>query len=181
MENRCAPHPVTGAGTLPVGSVTLRAVQDYLAWLSGRTGVAYRLPTEAEWEYAARAGTTTAYWWGDEVGRGNADCAGCGATADSRTPAPVRSFRPNAFGLYDMLGNVFQWVADCSHPGGYAQRPTDGRAWGPEGGGDCSRSTIRGGAWNSPPAAIRSGARSANDSNVAEPFIGFRVARSLAP
>ena len=74
------------------------------------TGQPYRLLTEAEWEYAARAGTTTAYSWGDEIGKGNANCDGCGSQWDNRQTSPVGSFKPNAFGLYDMAGNVWQWV-----------------------------------------------------------------------
>ena len=85
-------------------------VQQYLAWFSKMTGQPYRLLTEAEWEYAARAGTTTVYFWGDEIGKGNANCVGCGGEWDNRGTSPVGSFKPNAFGLYDMLGNVWEWV-----------------------------------------------------------------------
>ena len=81
-----------------------------MAWLSRMTGQPYRLLTEAEWEYAARAGSTTAYSWGDEIGKGNANCDGCGSQWDSSKTSPVGSFTPNAFGLYDMPGNVWQWV-----------------------------------------------------------------------
>ena len=81
-----------------------------MAWLSKITGRPYRLLSEAEWEYAARAGSTTKYPWGDEIGRGNADCDGCGSQWDGKPPAPVGSFAPNAFGLYDMAGNVWQWL-----------------------------------------------------------------------
>jgi len=181
-EGRCqARAPVTGAGTLPVGNATRRAAEDFLSWLSSRAGTAYRLPSEAEWEYAARAGTATAYWWGDAVGRDNANCDGCGSSWDNRAPAPVGSFRPNPFGLHQMLGNVYQRVADCAHLDGYAGRPTDARPWDEEGGGNCSRMAMRGGAWNTPPAAIRAGARASNEAGIPLPFVGFRVARSLAP
>ena len=93
-----------------------------MAWLSRMTGKTYRLLTEAEWEYAARAGTQTAYFWGDEIGKGNANCAGCGSKWDNRQTSPVGSFKPNAFGLYDMAGNVWQWVEDCYHDN-YKARP----------------------------------------------------------
>ena len=87
-------------------NVSWDEAQQYVAWLSRMTGQPYRLLTEAEWEYAARAGTTTAYYWGDEIGKGNANCNGCGSEWDSRRTSPVGSFKPNAFGLYDMPGNV---------------------------------------------------------------------------
>jgi formylglycine-generating enzyme required for sulfatase activity len=84
--------------------------------------------TEAEWEYAARAGTTTAYYWGDDIGKGNANCAGCGSQWDAKQTSPVGSFAANQFGLYDMAGNVLQWVQDC-YRGDYDGAPTDGSAW----------------------------------------------------
>ena len=104
-----------GRGTRPVINVNWNDAQQYVAWLSKMTGQPYRLLTEAEWEYAARAGATTAYYWGDEIGVGNANCNGCGSQWDGRETAPVGSFKPNAFGLYDMAGNVVQWVQDCYH------------------------------------------------------------------
>ena len=95
-----------GRGRQPVINVTWDDAQRYVAWLSRMTGRTYRLLSEAEWEYAARAGTQTAYSWGDEIGKGNANCHGCGSQWDRRQTAPVGSFAANAFGLYDMLGNV---------------------------------------------------------------------------
>ena len=124
-----------GRGTRPVINVSWDDAQQYVAWFSKMTGKPYRLLTEAEWEYAARAGSTTAYFWGDEIGKGNANCAGCGSQWDNRQTSPVGSFKPNAFGLYDMAGNVWQWVQDCYH-GNYDGAPTDGSAWTI---GDCSR------------------------------------------
>jgi formylglycine-generating enzyme required for sulfatase activity len=88
----------------------------------------YRLLTEAEYEYATRAGTETAYPWGAEIGKGNANCNGCGSQWDGKQTAPVGSFAPNRFGLYDMVGNVWEWVEDCVHPS-YNDAPTDGSAW----------------------------------------------------
>jgi formylglycine-generating enzyme required for sulfatase activity len=94
----------------------------------GTPGQPYRLLTEAEWEYAARAGSTTAYFWGDEIGKGNANCSICGSEWSYRQTAPVGSFKPNAFGLYDTAGNVWQWVEDCYHDS-YDGAPADGSAW----------------------------------------------------
>jgi formylglycine-generating enzyme required for sulfatase activity len=112
--------------------------------LSRKAGKPYRLQTEAEWEYAARAGTTTKYSWGNDVGVGNANCRGCGSQWDKQT-APVGSFMPNAFGLYDMHGNVWQWAQDCWHDN-YQGAPTDGSAFATA----CSKISwreVRGGSW----------------------------------
>ena len=97
---------------LPVESVSWKDVQEFIRKLNARSGKRFRLPTEAEWEYAARAGTQTAYYWGEGFGRNNANCWGCGSRWDKRQTAPVGSFKPNAFGLFDMLGNVWEWT--CS-------------------------------------------------------------------
>ena len=139
----------------------------------------YRLPTEAEWEYAARAGTTTARWWGDGIGTGEANCNGCGSKWDGQLIAPVGTFGPNPFGLYDMLGNVWQWVEDCWHES-YVGAPTDGSAWQS---GDCGKRVLRGGSWSNVPIYIRSASRSRSvaaggDVDYSN-YAGFRVARSL--
>jgi len=110
------------------------------------TNQPYRLLTEAEWEYAARAESTTAYPWGAEIGEGNANCNGCGSKWDNLQTSPVGSFPANQFGLYDMAGNVWQWVQDCYHDD-YNGAPTDGSSWTS---GDCIRRVIRGGSWYSP-------------------------------
>jgi formylglycine-generating enzyme required for sulfatase activity len=117
-----------GRGTKPAINLTWDEAGKYVKWLSRMTGQPYRLLTEAEWEYAARAGTTTAYYWGDEIGKANANCNGCGSQWDSRETSPVGSFKPNAFGLYDMAGNVWQWVEDPWHDN-YEGAPMDGTAW----------------------------------------------------
>ena len=132
----------------PLTWVSWDDAKTYTAWLSKMTGKEYRLLTEAEYEYAARAGTTTAYYWGEEIGNNNANCRGCGQWGGRQT-APVGSFAANAFGLYDMLGNVFEWVEDCYHRN-YNGAPMDGSAWT----ADCINfHVIRGGGWDAGPLA----------------------------
>jgi formylglycine-generating enzyme required for sulfatase activity len=139
----------------------------------------YRLLTEAEWEYAARAGTSTAYPWGDQIqkdGKAMANCADCGSEWDVQT-APVGSFEANAFGLYDMHGNVWEWVEDCYHQN-YDGAPADASAWTSR---DCNRRIVRGGSWSSPPDNLRSASRSKpQPGGSRNNFIGFRIARSLS-
>ena len=162
----------------------------YIAWLNARVrkehpGIAYkpggpyRLPSESEWEYAARAGTTTARWWGNEVGTGNANCNGCGSQYDFHVLSDVDSFKPNPFGLYGVLGNAWQWTADCWHPS-YVGAPKDGSAWTA---GDCSKHVIRGGSWDNTPIFIRSATRSGSTPDGGEfdysSLSSFRVARDL--
>ena len=172
------PDSNMGRGTQPVINVTWDHVQQYVAWFSKMTGRPYRLLSEAEWEYAARAGTTTAYSWGDEIGKNNANCNGCGSEWDSRRTAPVGSFAPNQFGLYDMHGNVWEWVEDCLHTN-YEGAPKDGSAWIAQ--GDCNNRVIRGGSWIGYAVGLRSALRfwfSADDHGT---DLGFRVARTLNP
>jgi formylglycine-generating enzyme required for sulfatase activity len=166
-----------GRSTKPVINVTWNDAQQYVAWLSKTAGQPYRLLTEAEWEYAARAGATTAYPWGEEVGEGNANCSGCGSAWDNRETSPAGSFKPNAFGLHDMAGNVWQWVQDCFH-GDYGGAPTDGSAWT---GGDCSRRVVRGGSWVDRPQFSRSAHRLSFSAAFRISNLGFRVGRRLAP
>lgn len=151
--------------------------------LAGRAGP-YRLPSEAEWEYAARGGTTSARWWGDAIGSGNANCNGCGSPWDNHILAPVGAFKPNPFGLYGMLGNDWDWTADCWHPS-YVDAPKDGSAWTSSSGkgADCTKHVIRGGAWNNIPIFIRSASRNGAADSGGEydysSLAGFRVARDL--
>jgi len=159
----------------------------FIAWLNKKVRLAhpgltknpYRLPSEAEWEFAARAGTTTARWWGDAIGSNNADCNGCGSPWDDRELAEVDSFAPNPFGLFGMLGNVWQWTADCWHRS-YVGAPSDGRPWNEPG---CAKHVLRGGSWDNVPVFIRSAARSGGENDGGEydysSLAGFRVARDL--
>ena len=159
----------------PLHNVSWDDAQQYIAWLSKMTGRGYRLPSEAEWEYAARAGTTTRYWWGDQLGIGLANCAECGGIQDGRGPMPVDAFQPNAFGLYGMLGGVAQWVQDCWVPT-YQGAPNDGSARESRG---CIRRVLRGGSFRSGREEILPVARNFYDAPVRYPANGFRVARSL--
>ena len=165
-----------GRGARPVINVNWDDARRYVAWLSKMTGQPYRLLSEAEWEYAARAGAATAYPWGDEIGNGNADCAGCGGQWQGQETSPVGSFKPNGFGLYDMAGNVWQRVQDCDH-GNYVGAPSDGSAWITD---DCSRRVVRGGSWDNLPQALRSAARVGFAPDSPNFDLGFRVARTLA-
>ena len=152
--------------------------KEYIAWLTRITGKEYRLLTEAEWEYAARAGATTAYSWGDEIGDGNANCDGCASHWDNKQTAPVGSFKPNAFGLYDMHGNVYEWVEDPWHDN-YSGAPVDGSAW--LEGGEASRRVVRGGSWDDDPPYLRAAFRDRNSSDRRYYNLGFRLARTLNP
>lgn len=164
-----------GRGTRPVISVNRDDAKAYVAWLSRKTGKTYRLLSEAEYEYAARAGTTTAYPWGNDVGKNNANCNGCGSQWDYRQTAPVGSFAPNRFGLYDMVGNVWALMEDC-YEDGYSGAPTDGSAWAS---GDCSRRVLRGGSWFTGPLYLRSAYRGRGSNERRNWDAGFRVARTL--
>lgn len=165
-----------GRGRRPVINVSWHDANRYLRWLARTTGKPYRLPSEAEWEYAARAGTTTGYWWGDALGRRRANCLVCGGRWGGRRTAPVGRFRPNPFGLYDVLGNAWEWVADCWHDG-YAGAPADGRAW--VAGGNCGLRVLRGGSWLSLARSLRVTHREGYDPTFRYASNGFRVALSL--
>ena len=163
-----------GRGTRPVMRVSWNDAQEYLRWLSKRTSRHYRLPTEAEWEYAARAGTATEYYWGDSIGANNANCTGCGSPWDKKQTAPVGSFPPNAFGLYDMLGNVMEWVQDCYHDS-YVGAPEDGSAWTA---GSCQHRVQRGGSWDDEAVELRSADRDGSEPGDRDNDGGFRVSRT---
>jgi formylglycine-generating enzyme required for sulfatase activity len=163
-----------GRGNQPVIDVSWADAKSFVVWLTQKTGRAYRLPSEAEWEYAARAGTTSKYWWGKDIGKSNANCDGCGGVSLHKT-MPTGSFRPNGFGLYDTSGNAYEWVADCWNDS-YAKAPKDGSAWTS---GQCSQRVLRGGSFANNFSAARSAARFRYDIDVRYYANGFRVVRDL--
>jgi formylglycine-generating enzyme required for sulfatase activity len=160
---------------LPMRDVSWDEAQLYLKWLGTVSGKPYRLPTEAEWEYAARGGTTTRYWWGHEMKGGNSSCEGCGEPWNAERPPPVGSFPANPFGLNDMNGSVWEWVQDCWHST-YKGAPADGSAWVD---GNCQARVIRGGSWRENGSYMLSTTRFKYDASVRQSQNGFRVARSL--
>jgi formylglycine-generating enzyme required for sulfatase activity len=157
----------------PVENVSWNDSQEFIRNLNAKTGKKYRLLTEAEWEYAARAGTATRYWCGD-----GADCldgvAWFGRNSGNRTQ-PVGGKAANVFGLHDMHGNVWEWVEDCWN-GSYAGAPSDGTAWLS---GDCRLRVLRGGSWYVIPRSLRSAIRDRGTSVNRLNVVGFRVARTL--
>jgi formylglycine-generating enzyme required for sulfatase activity len=148
----------------------------YAQWLSKRTGKGYRLPTEAEWEYATRAGTSTRWSFGDGK-QALGKHAWYDDNADSKTH-PVGEKSPNPWGLHDVHGNVWEWVQDCWHES-YQGAPTDGSAWLAAGGGNCGRCVVRGGSWDNLPVDLRSAYRSWSESGTRNGTLGFRLAQDL--
>jgi formylglycine-generating enzyme required for sulfatase activity len=167
-----------GREARPVINVSWEDAQSYVFWLSRKLGKDCQLPSEAEWEYAARAGTTTEYALpapdgSDDIGgKGFANCAGCDSRWGSKQTAPVGQFPANAWGLYDMHGNVFEWVEDCVHKG-YGGAPQDGRAW--LEGGDCTFRVLRGGSWDVSQDGARSASRFRSSPDYRDDDLGFRV------
>ena len=159
----------------PARDISWTDTQRYVRWLSKQTGQNYRLPTEAEWEYAARAGTSSRYWWGEKMQAGMANCKGCGGDWNNDAPVNVDALPPNPFGLYGMNGGVWEWVEDCWHKD-YHGAPTDGSAWTSS---DCRENVIRGGAWRNDSTYAHSSSRFTYDSAVRYILNGFRVAKSL--
>ena len=162
-------------GNHPVINANWDGAQAYARWMSEQMGKRFRLPTEAEWEYAARAGSSTKYSWGNEIGTNKANCNACGSKWDNRNVAPVGSFQPNAFGLYDMHGNVREWVADCFNDS-YNGAPSDGSAWLA---GACRNRVMRGGSWYHTPWSVRSAFRVRGPANVRLDRGGFRLVQEL--
>jgi formylglycine-generating enzyme required for sulfatase activity len=173
-----------GRGKRPVVNISWTEANIYLAWLSRKTGRTYRLPTEAEREYAARAGTTTPFWWGSSITTQQANYNGNYAYGDDGVRGemrgqslPVDSFMPNPWGLFQMHGNVSEWTQDCWHDNYYTDPPTDGSAWAIP---DCKLRVRRGGSIGSPPQVLRSASRLSGPQANGQPFIGFRVVRPLS-
>ena len=162
-----------GRGNRPVINLSWDDVQGFIDWLNSKTGGNFRLPTEAEWEYAARAGSTTLYSWGNSIGHNRANCDGCGSRWDDDRTAPVGSFSANAWGLHDMHGNVWEWVHDCWNDS-YVGAPSDGRAWVS---GDCTRRVLRGGSWYVYPERLHSASRTSNTRLSRNAYRGFRLAQ----
>lgn len=167
-----------GRGTRPVINVSWEDARNYINWLSGKAGVKYRLLSEAEWEYAARGGSDTEFWWGDSLIADKAVCFGCVNNWSSESTALVGQYDTNDYGLYDMAGNVAEWVQDCRHTD-YSGAPVSGLSWMAESGGDCRQAVLRGGSWLSRPDEVRSADRAYAQRSYSDPGIGFRVARDL--
>ncbi len=164
-----------GRGRRPVINVTWNDAKEFTHWLSNKTGVTYRLPTDAEWEYAARAGTSSTYWWGDDLGENRANCEECSSLWSGEMSAVVGRFPANSLGLHDTAGNVFEWVEDCWNDT-FSGTPSDGSAYlKPE----CVAHVIRGGAWSFPPKEIRSANRWRDFATRRSDDTGFRVVREL--
>jgi formylglycine-generating enzyme required for sulfatase activity len=169
----------------PVVCVNFNDAVAYTRWLTQKTGHHYRLPTEAEFEYAVRAGGTTSYWWGPEIGVGHANCDGCSGAPGLKRTTPGGTFPPNGFGLYDMSGNVWKWLADCWNRT-YDGAPSDGSAWES---GNCAMRVRRSGSWfnlTAPkagdyrePGRLRAASRFGSIPDLRYSSFGFRVVRDL--
>ena len=165
--------PLADQNEVPITFVSWNHALAYAKWLSQQTGKEYSLPSEAQWEYAARAGSNTPYWWGRGVGRGNAHCFACDTGFDPRQPTAVGRFKPNAFGLYDTAGNAQEWVYDCFHSS-YEGAPTDGSVFE---GGDCTVRVLRGGGYGSGPDRMTNSARDKLRVERGNDQSGLRVVR----
>ncbi|MCY4452550.1 MAG: SUMF1/EgtB/PvdO family nonheme iron enzyme [Immundisolibacterales bacterium] len=186
-DGGCSHHPDDqgwGRGDRPVMNVSWHDAREYVRWLSRKTDAQYRLLSESEWEYAARAGSTTPFHFGSTVSPEQANYNGSFAYGSGRTgrfggrTEPVGSHTANAFGLRDVHGNVWEWVEDCWHDS-YRGAPSDGGAWTRDGDGDCDYRVLRGGSWVSRPGSLRSAVRGRSGSVHRNHFNGFRVARTL--
>ncbi|MEO5336293.1 MAG: formylglycine-generating enzyme family protein [Magnetospirillum sp. WYHS-4] len=162
-----------GRGAQPAVNVSWDEAMDYIRWLSDQTGRRYRLPTDAEREYAARGGTASRFWWGDAPRPGMALCGGCGTPWDGERPVRSGRFPPNGYGLYDMAGNIWEWVADCWN-NSFADAPSDGAALDK---GECNKRVFRGGAWSTVVQELRSANRWREFPQRHGDDTGFRLAR----
>jgi formylglycine-generating enzyme required for sulfatase activity len=174
-DKSCTYLPKTGMGEdHPVGDISWTDAQQYVKWLSKKTGERYRLPTEAEWEYAARGGTLTRYWWGDQFELNKVNCKNCGGEWDLKSPSRVGRYAPNPFGLHDMNGGVWEWVSDCWH-NSYHGAPRDGSSWDKKG---CRVRVLRGGSWRNDRSYMYSACRFRYDASVRYIANGFRVVKT---
>ena len=162
-----------GRGTRPVINVSWQDAIDYTRWLSEQTGARYRLPTEAEWEFAARSHSNKRFWWGKEVGENHANCFDCGGQWSGSQTARVGSYAASPFAVHDMAGNVMEWVQDC-YQSGYADAPLDGSAVVT---GECSARVVRGGSYSSPADSLRSASRDKHAPDLRLDNLGFRLVR----
>jgi formylglycine-generating enzyme required for sulfatase activity len=165
----------SGLGRMPVTNVTWDDAKRYADWLTAKTRYAYRLPSEAEWEYAARAGSSGPLPFPAAQAAGYARCQDCDRRGRPRGAAPVGSLAANGFGLHDMLGNVWEWVEDCHHDS-YKGAPTDGTAWQDP---VCLTHTLRGGSYAQPLSQATSTVRWGPRSGTVYEYVGFRVVRAL--
>ena len=163
----------------PIMNVSWEDAKAYVKWLSEQTGQNYRLPTESEWEYAARSGAKQDVWAGTSEDSTLGEYAVFRVNSDNRT-AEVGKKAPNKFGLYDLSGNVWEWVEDCAHAT-YDHAPQDGSAWLAQNEGDCDRRVVRGGSWNSVPANLRASSRILNAAGNRGDIRGFRLVQELSP
>lgn len=163
------------AKNAPVRDLSWNDARKYVQWLSKASGKSYRLPTEAEWEYAARGGTSTRHWWGAQMRTGMANCKVCGDPWQQDAPANAGSFAANPYGLYDVNGSVWEWVSDCWH-NSFKGAPDDGRSWDEP---NCRVRVIRGGSWRDGADYMLSSTRFKYDASVRHFQNGFRVARDL--
>ena len=159
----------------PARNLSWDDAQQYVKWLTAVSGKPFRLPTEAEWEYAARGGRVTRYWWGEQFSPGHANCKDCGEPWRADGPANVASFTANPYGLHDMSGSVWEWVSDCWH-GSYKGGPIDGSAWDEPG---CRVRVIRGGSWRDGASYMPATTRFKYDASVRYSQHGLRVARDI--
>jgi formylglycine-generating enzyme required for sulfatase activity len=171
VKAKACTYAPSGEDDAPLGNVSWDDAQQYVKFLAQATQKPYRLPSESEWEYAARGGTETRYWWGDAMKPGFAVCKGCGASAK---PIKVGTRPANPFGLYGISDGLTEWVEDCWFRD-YAGAPADGSA---RHANDCRERVLRGGAWTNDASYVRSASRDYYDASVRYPTHGFRVARS---
>ncbi len=179
-DGGCAPAGQAGVRpdqlNLPVTGLSWFDAQDYVVWLSAKTGEPYRLPTEAEWEYAARSASTNVYPWGDTVAQGQANCINCGSPWDGLSAAPVGTFKPNGFGLHDMAGNVWEWTADCWYAD-YNGAPAIAIARGDN--AICTERVLRGGSWENDAWLARTTYRGRGLADMHHDLYGVRIAKTI--